>query len=109
MARTEKLNFYNVAGGALAQDFDAALEEVFQSFDDPTLSGERVITMTIKFDKGDKYITTKAGLKTTMPTRKRSGIAWEEASGLHTQVEVYDNPNGQLDIERLAHERTTEN
>jgi hypothetical protein len=95
-----KLELQNIAGGALADDFAAALEKVRDDLmvDDPVV-GKRVVEVKITFDLADAHrgvLSTVHAITVKLPDRKHGGVAWLREGELVTEESCKDTTQMEL-------------
>ena len=70
MENEENMNINKLAGGAIQESVNYALEEIFQNIKDPNTEAEKTrkltITMELKPDESRQFIKTKTTTKTTL-------------------------------------------
>lgn len=83
-----KLDLTSLGGGAAQEDFDAALDSIVEGLMEPDLMGKprKIVLEVMLTPKDDGFVTTQHTVKTTLPARQRTGVAWREGDELKTSL-----------------------
>jgi len=104
------LSITTIGGGALAEDFNRALQRVFDDVErDPDLKDAvRTISVKVTIQDSDKsgYFVTKHSVTTTLPAKKTAGIAWVDGDAMRTSSQVRSE-DAQLELDGSRSDKVT--
>lgn len=110
MENEDNMNINKLAGGAIQESINFALEEIFKNIKDPNTEAEKArkltITMELKPDESRQFIKTKTTAKTTLaPTNSITTQLLLDKNGekiVATEL-LKNNPN-QISFDELEEE-----